>query len=308
MGGGVRGEQVKTTYDMNLARDHTYGERSKAGMPSKLSAGLSEERLSKKDDLALAPGSAGLHDRFGIDGNGIREMEAPQAGGEGYNPIVDNPFVATTQAPLSTFSIDVDTASYANMRRFLTQGGLPPRDSVRIEEFVNYFPYAYPQPEGDDPFSINVEVARCPWDPAHRLARIGLKGREIATDKRPPSNLVFLIDVSGSMNAPNKLPLVQSSLRLLLEKLGEEDRVAIVVYAGNSGLVLPSTSCARKDEIVAAVDRLQPGGSTNGGRGHPARLRRRHGQLPPRRHEPRHPLHRRRLQRRHHRARPTSSS
>ena len=130
--------------------------------------------------------------------------------GERYNPIAENPFVPVAKEPLSTFSIDVDTASYANMRRFLTQEALPPRDSVRIEEFVNYFPYAYPQPTGDDPFSINVEVARCPWEPAHRLARIGLKGREIAADKRPPSNLVFLIDVSGSMAAPNKLPLVKA--------------------------------------------------------------------------------------------------
>ena len=193
----------------------------------------------------------------------------PAGNAESYSPIVENGFVPVLQQPLSTFSIDVDTASYANMRRFLTQGGLPPRDSVRVEEFVNYFPYAYPRPTGDDPFSINVEVARCPWAPGHRLARIGLKGREIAADQRPPSNLVFLIDVSGSMAAPNKLPLVQGALRLLLDRLGEADRVAIVVYAGNSGLVLPSTACDDRDKsaIASAIDRLEAGGSTNGGQG-----------------------------------------
>ena len=188
-------------------------------------------------------------------------------GGERYNPIAENPFVTAAKEPLSTFSIDVDTASYANMRRFLTHDALPPRDSVRIEELVNYFPYAYPQPEGEDPFSINVEVARCPWESSHRLARIGLKGREIAADKRPPSNLVFLIDVSGSMAAPNKLPLVKAALRLLLDRLGEADRVAIVVYAGRSGTLLPSTPCHQKDAIVKALDRLQASGSTNGAGG-----------------------------------------
>jgi len=191
----------------------------------------------------------------------------PDHAAEAYAPIADNPFLAAREAPLSTFSVDVDTAAYANMRRFLTQGAMPPKDAVRIEEFVNYFAYDYPQPTGDDPFSINIEVARCPWNAGHRLARIGLKGREVANDRRPNSNLVFLIDVSGSMGQPNKLPLVQSSLRLLLGKLGEGDKVAIVVYAGNSGLVLPSTPCTRKDEIAGAIDRLQAGGSTNGGQG-----------------------------------------
>jgi Ca-activated chloride channel homolog len=186
---------------------------------------------------------------------------------ESYDRIVDNPFVRVGQEPLSTFSIDVDTASYAIVRRFLNQGMKPPKDAVRIEELVNYFPYQYPTPTGDEPFSVNVEIARCPWNADHRLARIGLKGKEIKTENRPPANLVFLLDVSGSMNDPVKLPLLKSAMRLLVEKLGENDRVAIVVYAGGEGLALPSTSCEHKGEILSALEQLQAGGSTNGGAG-----------------------------------------
>jgi Ca-activated chloride channel family protein len=193
------------------------------------------------------------------------EFEAHDA--EAFNRILDNPFIRVQNEPLSTFSIDVDTASYALVRRFLDQGQRPPKDAVRIEELVNYFSYRYPQPEGDDPFSINVELARCPWTPEHRLARIGLKGKEISADKRPPSNLVFLIDVSGSMQDENKLPLLKSAFKLLVDKLGENDRVAIVVYANAEGLVLPSTSCSHKQELLSALDQLQAGGSTNGGSG-----------------------------------------
>jgi Ca-activated chloride channel homolog len=191
----------------------------------------------------------------------------PQPNTEAYDRIVDNPFLSVIQNPLSTFSIDVDTASYANVRRFLMQDQRPPKDAVRIEELLNYFPYHDPPPTGDEPFSITIEVARCPWNADHRLARIGLMGKPIANDKRPPSNLVFLIDVSGSMDQPNKLPLLKAALRMLVEQLGENDRVAIVVYAGASGLVLPSTSCRRKPEILSALDQLRAGGSTNGGAG-----------------------------------------
>jgi Ca-activated chloride channel family protein len=186
---------------------------------------------------------------------------------EAYDRVVDNPFLQVGQNPLSTFSIDVDTAAYANLRRFLTNGMLPPKDAVRIEEMVNYFSYDYPGPKGKEPFSAQVEVAQAPWDLEHRLVRIGLKGREIALDKRPPSNLVFLIDVSGSMEPPNKLPLVKKGLQLLVEKLNENDRIAIVVYAGASGLALPSTPCEQKSRILAALDNLDAGGSTNGGAG-----------------------------------------
>ena len=188
---------------------------------------------------------------------------------EAYSPIIDNPFEAVTAAPQSTFSIDVDTASYSNIRRFLNQNQLPPRDAVRIEEMLNYFPYhdAPPAANSDDPFAIHIEMAGCPWNSQHRLARIGLAARPIDQSKRPPSNLVFLVDVSGSMDEPNKLPLVQWGLQRLVEQLGENDHVAMAVYAAASGLVLPSTSCQHKSEVMSAIDRLQAGGSTNGGAG-----------------------------------------
>jgi Ca-activated chloride channel family protein len=200
-----------------------------------------------------------------------RADDEPAAEAEAYDRVRDNPFLRVSAGSrdnrLSTFSIDVDTASYSNMRRFLNQGAWPPKDAVRIEEFLNYFSYNYPQPTGDDPFSIHLEVARCPWKADHRLVRIGLKGKEIAPDRRPNSNLVFLLDVSGSMQPENKLPLVKAALRLLVDRLGEGDRVAIVTYAGGSGLALPSTPCTRKEGIISVIDGLAAGGSTNGGAG-----------------------------------------
>ncbi|MBI4585548.1 MAG: VWA domain-containing protein [Planctomycetes bacterium] len=191
----------------------------------------------------------------------------PQPNTESYEALAENPFVAVSQDPLSTFSIDVDTASYANVRRFLNQNQLPPREAVRLEELINYFSYSYPTPDGEAPFAVNAEAAACPWNPEHRLVRFGIKAREIPAGRRPPSNLVFLVDVSGSMAPPNKLPLLKSALRFLAESLGENDRVAIVTYAGTSGLLLPSTSCAEKRPILDALDGLQAGGSTNGGAG-----------------------------------------
>lgn len=187
---------------------------------------------------------------------------------EDYNAIVENPFRRVTDHPLSTFSIDVDTASYANMRRFINQGTLPPPDAVRIEEMINYFHYDYAPPKDkEDPFAAHIDVAACPWTPAHQLVRIGLKGWEMARDERPVSNLVFLIDVSGSMQPENKLPLLKDGMRMLVDQLGENDRVAMVVYAGASGLVLPATTGDNKEVIVKALDDLQSGGSTNGGQG-----------------------------------------
>jgi len=186
---------------------------------------------------------------------------------ETYDHIVENPFLAVTHNRLSTFSIDVDTASYANMRRFLNQGQLPPPDAVRIEELVNYFDYDYPLPTGSDPFSVSVDVADCPWKTDHLLARIGIKGQEFAPEERPPANLVFLIDVSGSMQSPNKLALLKQAMRMLVDELAYDDYVAMAVYAGASGLVLPSTSCDSKGVILNALDRLRAGGSTNGGAG-----------------------------------------
>ncbi|TWT85606.1 von Willebrand factor [Posidoniimonas polymericola] len=194
--------------------------------------------------------------------------EGPDASGDKYQPIHENAFIAVEglQA-LSTFSIDVDTASYANVRRFLNSGRLPPPDAVRLEELVNYFDYQYQPPTDDTPFAAHVEVAACPWNGKHRLARIGIKGRELAADKRPLSNLVFLIDVSGSMQSPEKLPLVIEGMKALTRQLGENDRVAIVVYASTEGLALPSTPGDQQDTILAALDKLTAGGSTAGGAG-----------------------------------------
>ncbi|GMV64457.1 MAG: hypothetical protein AMXMBFR75_02640 [Candidatus Hinthialibacteria bacterium] len=197
-----------------------------------------------------------------------RPEEVQQPGGqEVYAGIIDNPFRRPQDEPLSTFSIDVDTASYSNVRRFLDQGDLPPGDAVRIEELLNYFPYDYTPPAGDEPFAVHIEWADCPWASGHRLARIALKGREIPEAQRPTANLVFLIDVSGSMDQENKLPLVKSGLQLLLGQLKETDRVAIVTYAGNSGLALPSTACSDKATIRAAIEKLESGGSTHGAAG-----------------------------------------
>jgi Ca-activated chloride channel homolog len=197
---------------------------------------------------------------------GIREQNGDFSTAA-YDHILENPFLDAASNPLSTFSIDVDTASYSNIRRFINDGSLPPKDAVRVEEMINYFTYDYAQPDSDKPFSINVDVAGCPWQLSHRLVRIGLKGRNVAVDKRGPSNLVFLLDVSGSMTPPERLPLVKQAMRLLVEKLTENDRVAIVVYAGASGLVLPSITGDHKEQILSAIERLQPGGSTNGAEG-----------------------------------------
>ncbi len=187
--------------------------------------------------------------------------------GEKYAEIDENPFLETSRAPLSTFSIDVDTASYANVRRYLNDGNLPPKDAIRIEELINYFEYDYPQPIGNVPFSVNTEAAACAWNQKHKIVSIGLQGKKVSLDNVPPSNLVFLSDVSGSMNDPRKLPLLKDSLRILINQLTTKDRVAIVVYAGGSGLVLPSTTADRKGEILSALNDLEAGGSTNGGQG-----------------------------------------
>ena len=186
---------------------------------------------------------------------------------EAYDHIEENRFHRVDADPLSTFSVDVDTASYANVRRFLVDGGLPPAGAVRTEELINYFRFAYPQPSGNDPFSITTELAECPWNPKHRLALIGLQGRALEDRDPAPRNLVFLLDVSGSMMPADKLPLVKTAMRMLTDVLTERDRVAIVVYAGSSGLVLPSTSGDQKERIHEALARLEAGGSTNGAGG-----------------------------------------
>lgn len=212
-------------------------------------------------------GALAINDVFMYEANSERPPSSPVAAGEAYAARQDNAFIAVASEPLSTFSIDVDTAGYSNVRRFVRSGQRPPRDAVRIEEMVNYFPYRYAPPTDRTPFAASLEVAAAPWEPQHRLVRIGLKGREVSRAARPAANLVFLLDVSGSMNEPNKLPLVKESLRLLVGKLRPDDRVGIVVYAGATGLALPSTPVARSAEILAALDELRPGGATNGAMG-----------------------------------------
>ncbi|MEX2335827.1 MAG: von Willebrand factor type A domain-containing protein [Fulvivirga sp.] len=186
---------------------------------------------------------------------------------EEYDAIRENIFHGALKNPLSTFSIDVDAAAYSNVRRFLKNGQLPPKDAVRIEEMINYFNYDYAQPDKADPFSINTELSTAPWNGEHKLVHIGLQGRKIPTENLPPSNLVFLIDVSGSMNSPNKLPLLKSAFKLLVDELRPEDNVAIVVYAGAAGVVLPATEGNDKETILNALKNLQAGGSTAGGAG-----------------------------------------
>ncbi|TGE09395.1 vWA domain-containing protein [Hymenobacter fodinae] len=189
---------------------------------------------------------------------------------EGYAAIAENHFQSVSQAPLSTFAIDTDPASYANVRRILTQNGqLPPPDAVRVEELINYFQYEYPQPAtAGAPASLNAEVAACPWNPEHQLVLIGLQAREVPTRVLPPANLVFLLDVSGSMNDPDKLPLLKAGLtQLVREALRPQDHVSVVVYAGAAGVVLPPTAGSDTRQIVAALDELEAGGSTAGGEG-----------------------------------------
>lgn len=184
-----------------------------------------------------------------------------------YQAVPENKFKAVSDDPLSTFSIDVDTASYANVRRFLKRHTKVPPSAVRIEEMVNYFHYDYAPPTGDKPFAAHIEVSQCPWNVKNRLVRVGIKGKIIEKENRPASNLVFLIDVSGSMGYRNKLPLLIRGMKMMVNQLGENDRVAIVVYASATGLVLPSTSCSDKTKIIDALSRLKSGGSTNGGAG-----------------------------------------
>lgn len=215
---------------------------------------------SDRDKTAVVPA---------VDEAHLRAFAAHSApANESYTLIQENPFTAVVREPLSTFSIDVDTAAYANVRRFLNRNSLPPRDAVRIEELINYFPYNFegPPPDSPHPFAVHVEVAGCPWAPQHRLVRIGIQGKRDSLEQRH-SNLVFLIDVSGSMNSPERLPLVKESLRLLVEQLDENDRVTLVTYAGSSGLVLPPTPGDQKQRILAAIDSMTPGGSTHGSAG-----------------------------------------
>ncbi|NEO38031.1 MAG: VWA domain-containing protein [Moorea sp. SIOASIH] len=203
-----------------------------------------------------------------VPSRSIPEQAIPEVSNrENYSPIDENAFKRVKHNPLSTFAIDVDTASYSNLRRFLNNGQLPPTDAIRIEELINYFNYDYPEPESDRPFSITTEISQAPWNPTHQLVHIGIQGEKMAIEDLPPSNLVFLLDVSGSMNYPNKLPLLKDAFRMLVNELREEDQVSIVVYAGAAGVVLPPTPGNEKDKILTAIENLNAGGSTAGGAG-----------------------------------------
>ena len=244
-------------------------------------------RERKAEDILLPPAAEyAAPDAYIVDGspapsraNALFKTAAPAGGGEDGGSLFLSPslddfpertdpeFTRVADHPLSTFSVDVDTASYAVVRRFLNEGRRPPADAVRVEELINYFPYDYAPPGDETPFAAHLEAAPAPWNPENTLVRIALKGREIPPSSRPALNLVYLIDVSGSMSPGNKLPLVKRALQMLARQLEERDRVAIVVYAGSSGLVLPPTRGARAQEIIAALDRLEAGGSTAGGSG-----------------------------------------
>jgi Ca-activated chloride channel family protein len=216
---------------------------------------------------APVPAPTRAADYEGLPASQPAPQAQPQWNTESYNAVQENGFIRTSTKPLSTFSIDVDTASYSNVRRFINEGKMPPAGAVRLEEMINYFSYSYPQPSGEHPFSVTTELGLCPWQSQHKLVRIGLKAKDIAKQDLPPSNLVFLIDVSGSMADVNKLPLLQQAMKLLVKQLGKDDRVAIVVYAGNDSVALEPTAGSEQEKIIAAINALGAGGSTHASSG-----------------------------------------
>jgi Ca-activated chloride channel homolog len=263
-----------TTHDFTLEQSPTQMSEitvTEQAVPASVAAGLesSQATLDASKAAGVPRGATVTRGKNHVDGVPVEPWRGQREPGntEAYARIEDNRFLAASANPLSTFSIDVDAASYSNVRRFLSQGTLPPADAVRLEELVNYFSYTYPDQTGNHPFAVTTEVGPCPWASEHRLVRIGLQAKRFATRDLPPSNLVFLIDVSGSMQSEDKLPLVKQAFRALVQELRPRDRVAIVVYAGAAGLVLPSTSGAEKATILEAIDRLEAGGSTAGGAG-----------------------------------------
>lgn len=244
-----------------------YGQKRKLATTSTTVYGYTNTRTSANLNQTLQGRVAGIQ-VTNANGNGYYPTTTNgYFDGERYEVINENKFLSVMNEPLSTFSIDVDAAGYSNVRRFLNNGQLPPADAVRIEEMVNYFKYDYPQPKGNDPFSINTEISDAPWNKDHKVVMIGLQGKKIPVENLPASNLVFLIDVSGSMQGPERLGLVKASMKMLVEQLREQDKVAIVVYAGAAGLVLPSTSGEEKETILEAIEKLEAGGSTAGGAG-----------------------------------------
>ena len=226
--------------------------------------------------LTVAPSPAAPEMGYRQKQDSIRVAQTPTTGGvyypppqntEEYKRNYENKIQDALSSPVSTFAIDVDTAAYSNLRRFINAGKLPPPDAVRTEEWLNYFTYDYPQPTGSEPFLLTTEAGPCPWNPDHQLVMLGLQGKVLKQEELPPANLVFLIDVSGSMAEPNKLPLLKTAFKLLVKQLREEDTVAVVVYAGQAGVVLEPTRGSEKEKIIAVIDGLRAGGSTAGGEG-----------------------------------------
>jgi Ca-activated chloride channel homolog len=264
-------EVVVTAYKVPLIeKDQTSGGQTLTSSQIRsVDTGSRKERkrkaeASKSSNLAPAPSApipAYARDQAQLP------TTNPESSTEQYNEINENRFKLATDDAMSTFSIDVDGASYANIRRYLASGSLPPRDAVRIEEMINYFDYQYPQPQGEHPFEVVTQLGACPWVPNHQLLHIALQGRKEDMGQLPASNLVFLVDVSGSMSDENKLPLVQKSLNLLVDQLRPEDRISLVTYAGSVGVILPSTSATQKETIKSAIDQLTSGGGTAGASG-----------------------------------------
>ena len=259
--GGTRRSKRKTNKNLRGARDEgtVY---FIDGVKVKGNANIPQAAISSSEVI-----SGGLPGQYGDAQGGIISPQTRNVTNESYATISEMPFKAVTSAPLSTFSSDVDAASYSNVRRFISDGQLPPADAVRIDEMINYFDYDYPDPEEGEVFSISSELGVCPWNKEHQLLKIGIKTKDVDKENLPDNNLVFLIDVSGSMSSYDKLPLLQKSLRLLVENLNDKDRVAIVVYASATGLVLESTKGTHKQKILDAIDNLRAGGSTAGGAG-----------------------------------------
>jgi Ca-activated chloride channel family protein len=243
-------------------------------IPLILLQGCGGQRHPQKAEYEYASGAPMYKERAKMDMAGAAGFTNDMDDGpaithntEEYDIIRENEFKDVKENPLSTLSIDVDTASYSNVRRYINYNQVPPKDAVRIEEMINYFRYEYPQPKGEHPFSITTEISEAPWNKSNRLVLVGIQGKSLDTENLKPSNLVFLLDTSGSMNDPNKLPLLKKSLAILLDELSSKDRIAIVAYAGSAGLVLPSTPATKKDTILDAFNSLSAGGSTAGGQG-----------------------------------------
>ena len=252
--------------------DAARAEKSVTSTPSSVAvngafSSSAKAKDSNNEKTHIAPVARSPDFRFQPTSEEAPAVPPATVGGEAYNQRLDHIFRASRSEPLSTFGLDVDTASYGNVRRMIDAGRLPPRDAVRVEEFVNYFPYNIPVPQDGEAFGVTVEVAPCPWEPAHRLARIAVRGKAVTEATRQPLNLVFLVDVSGSMQPDNRLPLIKTGLTLLANNLTKDDKVSIVTYAGSAGVVLPATSGADVRTILKAVDRLSANGSTNGGSG-----------------------------------------